>query len=46
VAGWAAADPVTRRLATVPGVGPVTAVAFRATLDDIARFARPGQVAA
>ena len=30
----------------MPGVGPVTAVAFRATLDDIARFARPGQVAA
>jgi transposase len=41
-----AADPVARRLATTPGVGPVTAVAFVATLDDVTRFARPGQVAA
>jgi transposase len=41
-----AADPVARRLATTPGVGPVTAVAFVATLDDVGRFARPGQVAA
>src|SRR5262249_33046387 len=40
--GWrGAADPVARRLATTPGVGPVTAVAFRATLDDGGRFARP-----
>ena len=46
VARRLAADPVARRLATTPGVGPVTAVAFRATLDDVARFARPGQVAA
>jgi transposase len=41
-----AADPVARRLATTPGVGPVTAVAFVATLDDVTRFARPGQLAA
>jgi transposase len=40
------ADPGARRLATTPGVGPVTAVAFVATLDDVRRFARPGQVAA
>jgi transposase len=46
VARRRAVDPVARRLATTPGVGPVTAVAFRATLDDVARFARPGQVAA
>jgi transposase len=39
-------DPVARRLATTPGVGPVTAVAFVATLDDVTRFARAGQVAA
>jgi transposase len=39
------ADPVARRLATTPGVGPVTAVAFVATLDDGTRFAWPGQVA-
>jgi transposase len=29
------ADPVAQRLATTPGVGPVTAVAFRTTLDDV-----------
>jgi transposase len=46
VARRVAADPVARRLATTPGVGPVTAVAFVATLDDVTRFARPGQVAA
>lgn len=46
VAQRAAADPVARRLTTTPGVGPVTAVAFVATLDDATRFARPGQVAA
>jgi transposase len=46
VARRVAADPVAQRLATTPGVGPVTAVAFRATLDDVGRFARPGQVAA
>jgi transposase len=46
VARRLAADPVARRLATTPGVGPVTAVAFVATLDDVTRFARPGQVAA
>jgi transposase len=33
VARRLAGDPVARRLATTPGVGPVTAVAFRATLD-------------
>ncbi len=31
-------DPVIKRLTTVPGVGPVTAVCFVATLDDITRF--------
>ncbi len=41
-----AADPVPRRLATAPGVGPVTAVAYVATLDDVRRFGHPGQVAA
>lgn len=34
------ADPVCRRLMTVPGVGPVTALTFRATVDVPARFAR------
>jgi transposase len=32
-----AADDVARRLAIVPGVGPVTAVAFIATVDDVGR---------
>jgi transposase len=31
-------DEVCRNLMTVPGVGPVTAVRFRATLDEVTRF--------
>ena len=31
-------DPVARRLMTVPGVGPVTAVRFIAAIDDRTRF--------
>jgi transposase len=42
----AQADPVAARLQTVPGVGPVVALTFRATLDDIARFDHAGQVSA
>jgi transposase len=42
----AAADPVVARLQTVPGVGPVVALTFRATLDDVARFGAAGQVSA
>ena len=34
----AKADPVCRRLMTVPGVGPVIAIRFTAALDDIGRF--------
>lgn len=40
------ADPVARRLQTVPGVGPVVALTFRATLDEVTRFTRAGQVSA
>ena len=40
----AKADPVARRLMTVPGVGPVVALAFQATVDDVSRFATPGAV--
>lgn len=40
------ADPVAHRLQTVPGVGPVVALTFRATVDEVARFARAGQVSA
>ena len=34
----AATDPIVQRLQTVPGIGPVVAVTFRAFVDDIARF--------
>ena len=39
-------DPVCRRLMTVPGVGPVTALTFRTTVDVPARFARSRTVGA
>lgn len=42
----AATDPVVARLTTVPGIGPVTAAAFVATLDDVRRFASAHQVEA
>ena len=38
IATVAASDPIVARLATAPGVGPVTASAFVATIDDITRF--------
>lgn len=34
----ASTDPVAQRLMTAPGVGPVVALAFQATLDDPVRF--------
>lgn len=37
-------DLTVQRLTTVPGVGPVIATAFVATLDDPHRFRDPGQV--
>jgi len=42
----AAADPVATRLMTVPGVGPITALTFRAALDDVTRFADAKAVSA
>lgn len=42
----ATADPIARRLMTAPGVGPVVALAFQATVDDVGRFATPGAVSA
>jgi len=39
-------DAVCRRLMTVPGVGPVVALTFRATVDVPARFARSKAVGA
>ena len=38
VRALAEADPIARRLMTVPGVGPVTAVRFVAAIDDPTRF--------
>ena len=38
-------DPVVARLTTAPGIGPVTATAFVATLDRADRFAGAHQVA-
>jgi transposase len=37
-------NPVVRRLKTAPGVGPVTALSFVATLDDVTRFRSAHQV--
>lgn len=42
LAHLAAADPVVQRLQSVPGVGPIVALTFRATLDDVARFPSAG----
>src|SRR5882762_4216226 len=39
-------DAQARRFMTVPGVAPVTALAFKATIDDPARFARSRSVGA
>lgn len=36
----AAADPVTVRLMTTPGVGPITALVFKTSIEDPGRFAR------
>jgi transposase len=37
----AAADPVTTRLMSVPGVGPIAALTYVSSIEDPARFARP-----
>ncbi len=39
-------DPVGRRLLSVPGVGPLTAVTYKATIDQPERFASSNQVGA
>ena len=40
------AEPTCRRLMTVPGVGPLTDLAFRATIDQPGRFRRSRDVGA
>lgn len=44
--GRAAADPVCTRLMSVPGVGPITALTYTATIEDPRRFARSEDVGA
>ena len=43
---WHRANEISRRLATVPGVGPITATAIVATVGDPAHFASARQFAA
>jgi transposase len=40
LAAQAAADPVAARLMSVPGVGPITALVFKSSIEDPDRFAR------
>jgi transposase len=40
LAAQAAADPVAARLMTAPGVGPITALVFKTSIEDPHRFAR------
>jgi len=42
----AQADPVVTRLQSVPGVGPIVALTFRAVVDDVGRFGSAAQVSA
>lgn len=44
LAQFAKTHPVCRRLMTIPGVGPVTAVRFLAAIDDPTRFASAHRV--
>lgn len=44
--GRAIADPVCSRLMSVPGVGPITALTFTASIEDPQRFARSEDVGA
>jgi transposase len=46
VSGWAKDDPAVRLLMAVPGIGPVTALAFAATIGDAERFAKSRTVGA
>ncbi|MEP7349481.1 MAG: IS110 family transposase, partial [Sphingorhabdus sp.] len=46
IAAQAKADPVSSRLMTIPGIGPVTASALAATIGDPASFSGPREFAA
>jgi transposase len=42
----ASSDPICARLMSAPGVGPITALAFKASVEDPRRFARSSDVGA
>jgi transposase len=42
--GLVATDPIIQRLTTFPGIGPITASAYVAAIDDVARFPTAGAV--
>jgi transposase len=46
VFGEVKVEPTSRRLMTVPGVGPLTALTFRATIDQPNRFRKSRDVGA
>ena len=46
IAALTASDPAVARLATAPGIGPITAAALASTVDDIARFGSAHQLEA
>jgi transposase len=46
LAAAARSDTVARRLMTMPGIGPVTALAFRARVDTVHRFRSPAALTA
>lgn len=46
LAALAAADPVARRLMTVPSVGPIIALTYKTSIEDPSRFARGGDAGA
>jgi transposase len=46
IAALVATDPIVMLLTTAPTIGPVTAAAFVATLDDVTRFPSADQVTA
>jgi len=42
----AAADPIATRLMSVPGVGPITALTFKSSIEDPGRFAKSSDAGA
>ena len=44
IAALVDADPALKRLTTFPGIGPITATAYVAAIDDVTRFRTAGQI--